>query len=200
MGRKATVEKLPEDQFDYLIRLILAGRTDREIVASFKSSFNVDLPKSSLNRWRNIAGNELAERYRLKRFQVRSFVEDLKKEGIEVEGDKYTQIIQSLEDHLLTAERDLIDQNPIRLLSARQEEERLRIKREELELKRQVLDFEREKHKNAVDRIKLGAETLQDFIEYAGSDGSVIKVLAAHLKPFGEFLKTKYAATEAATN
>lgn len=194
MGRKATIEKLDDNQFDFVIRKILAGLTDREICAAFENEFGSALPKSSLNRWRNNAGNELAERYRLKRFQAKTVVEQLKDDGIEIGEDKYKQIIENLEDHLLTSERELIQQNPVKLLFARQEEERLKLKREELELKKSQLEFDREKHKNAVDRIKLGAETLQDFIEYGGSDEAVVGLLTRHLQPFGEFLKTKYAA------
>lgn len=196
MPRKFAVEKLESEQFDFIIRKILDGLTDREICAEVMRRFDVEIAHSSLNRWRNKAGDELAERYRLKRFQVSSFVERLKDEGIEVSDNKYKVIIDNLEDHLLTSERDLIAANPVKLLFARQEDERLRIKREELEFKREQLAFDREKHKNTIDRVKVGAETLQDFIEYADGDVEIITVLTRHLKPFGEFLKTKYAGSE----
>lgn len=193
MGRKSSIDKLPENEFDFVIKEILDGKTDREISSVFEKKFKKELPKSNLNSWRNKAGNELAERYRLKRFQVRSFVEELKAEGIEVEDDKYKLIIQSLEDHLLTFERDLIKENPIKLLFARQEDERLKIKRETLELNRSKLEFDREKLKNAIDREKVGVETMTDFMEYADGNVDIIKVLTVHLKPFVEFLKKKYA-------
>ncbi len=194
MGRKSTVEKLDDAQFDFVIRAILDGLTDREICAVFENKFKQSLPKSSLNRWRNSAGDELAERYRLKRFQVNSFVEQLQREGIEVSSDKYKHIIDNLEDHLLTSERDLIAENPLKLLFARQEDERIKLKREKLELDKEQLAFEREKHKNAVDRVKVGAETMTDFLEYVGSDAEAIGFLTRHLQPFGEHLKSKYAA------
>lgn len=162
MGRKSTVDKLPDDQFDFVIRSILAGGTDREISAAFQEMFGKPLPKSSLNTWRNKAGNELAERYKLKRFQVRSFVEQLKTEGIDVAEDRYAHIIQSLEDHLLTAERDLISQNPLKLLDRRQEDERLKIKREQIALNQAKLDFEKQKHEAErsvrTDRLAIGLD------------------------------------------
>ncbi len=193
MGRRSTVEKLGDAQFDFVIRAILAGKTDREISSAFESEYDEPLPKSSLNSWRNKAGDELAERYRLKRFQVNSFVEQLKTEGIEVNEDKYKHIIDNLEDHLLTSERDLIAQNPLKLLFARQEDERIKLKREKLELEKEQFLFEREKHKNALDRVKVGAETMTDFLEYVGADAESIGFLTRHLQPFGEFLKSKYA-------
>lgn len=194
MGRRSTVEKLADDQFNFVIRAIIDGKTDREISAAFADKFDENLPKSSLNNWRNKAGDELAERYRLKRFQVNSFVEQLQKEGIEVGEDKYKHIIDNLEDHLLTAERDLIEQNPLKLLFARQEDERIKLKREKLELDKSQLEFDREKHKNQIDRVKAGAETMTDFLEFVGSDAEAISFLTRHLQPFGEHLKAKYAA------
>lgn len=193
MGRKSAVDKLEDNEFDFVIKKIINGLTDREISAEFEKAFDKKLPKTNLNRWRNNAGNELAERYKLKRFQVRSFVEQLKNEGIEVSEDKYKVIIGNLEDHLLTAERDLIAQNPMKLLFARQEEERLKLKREKLELDKAQLEFDREKHKNEIDRVKVGAETMRDFLEYGGGDVELITFLSKHSQPFGEFLKKKYA-------
>ncbi len=172
---------------------ILNGLTDSEIITTVKVEFDIELAHSSFNRWRKAAGEELAERYKAKRFLVRSFVEKLKNEGIEVKDDKYSQIIQNLEDHLLTSERELIEQNPLKLLHARQDDERLKLQREKLELQRSQLEFEREKHQNSVDRVQIGADTMTDFIEYADSDIEIIQLLTKHLKPFGEHLKAKYA-------
>jgi hypothetical protein len=194
MGRRSTIDGLPVEQFDFVIRELMNGATDRAVSAAFEAKFNKELPKSNLNLWRNKAGNELVERYKMRRFQIKEVVERLKDEGIEVEDDKYKHIIENLEDYLLTAERDLIAQNPVKLLFARQEEERLRLKREKLELDREQLAFDREKHRSAIDRVKLGSETLQDFIEYVDSDAEAITFLQRHLIPFGAFLKKKYAA------
>lgn len=165
MGRKSTVERLPDDQFDFVIRAILAGATDREISSGFEKTFKSPLPKSSLNTWRNKAGNELAERYRLRRFQVQTFVETLKAEGVDVSDDKYARSIENIEDQLLTNERDLINADPVKLLGLRQEEERLRIKREQIDLNKQKLDFEIAKHESEkavrVDRLAIGAKVWQ---------------------------------------
>jgi len=188
------IDGLPEEQFDFVIRELMNGATDRAVSASFQKAFNKSLPKSNLNTWRQKAGKELVERYRMRRFQIREVVDQLKAEGIEVEDDKYKHIIQNLEDYLLTSERDLIKQNPMKLLFARQEDERIKLKREKLELDKEQLAFEREKHRNAIDRVKVGAETIQDFIEYGNGDAEIITVLTKHLKPFGDFLKAKYAA------
>lgn len=165
MGRKATVEKLPDDQFDFVISAILGGLTDREISSAFQQAFKADLPKSSLNTWRHKAGNELAERYRLRRFQVRTFVETLKAEGLDVGDDKYVRAIENVEDQLLTNERQLLAADPVKLLGLRQEEERLRIKREQIDLNRQKLEFEKDKHAAEsavrVDRLAIGARVWQ---------------------------------------
>lgn len=197
MGRRATVEKLLDEQFDFIIRAILDGRTDREISAAFEAQYNQALPKSSLNTWRKTAGNELAERYRMKRFQVRSFVEQLKVDGIDVAEDKYTHIIQSLEDHLLTSERDLVAQNPMKLLFARQEDERLKIKRETLDLKREQLAIERQKLLGAAtDPVKQGTEFMTELFDYLKDDSEGVLFVKKHARPFIEFLTSKYAEAE----
>jgi hypothetical protein len=195
MGRKATVEKLPDEQFDFVIGAILDGWTDREISTEFEKTFDEPLPKSSLHSWRKRAGDELAERYRLKRFQVRSFVEQLQAEGIDVAEDKYSHIIQSLEDHLLTSERSLLAQNPMKLLFARQEDERLKIKRETLELKREQLTLERQKLLGTlVDPAKQAVEFLTEFFDYLKDDADGIRFVQKHAKAFNEFVTAKYAA------
>lgn len=190
MGRRNKVEQLAETEFDFVIRAVTNGRTDREISADFESQFNQKLDKNSINRWRNTVGEELADRYRLARFQAKQLREDLSLDDTE----DYQNVIKSIEEKLLTATREVVCKDPMKLLFARQEEEKMRFKREELALKKQQLEFEREKHKNAIDRVKVGAETLTDFLEYVGSDAESISFLTRHLQPFGEYLKTKYAA------
>ena len=190
MGRKSTVEKLEEDEFDFVIKAIVDGKTDREISLEFEKTFGQKLPKSNLNNWRGKTGNELAERYRLARFQAKQLREDLKLE----DADDYQNVIKNIEERLLTATREVVKQDPIKLLSIRQEEEKMRHKRAELELKQKQLEFDREKHKNAIDRVKVGAETMTDFLEYVGSDAESISFLTRHLQSFGEHLKAKYAA------
>ncbi len=190
MGRRNKVEQLAETEFDFVIRAVTNGRTDREISADFERQFKQKLDKNSINRWRNTVGEELADRYRLARFQAKQLREDLSLE----DSDDYQNVIKSIEEKLLTATREVVCKDPIRLLSVRQEEERMRLKRAEIELKQKQLEFDREKHKNAIDRVKVGAETMTDFLEYVGSDTEAIGFLTRHLQPFGEHLKAKYAA------
>lgn len=204
MGRRHIVEQLDDTQFDFVVRLILAGRTDREICADFEAKFKeASLGKSSLHRWRKAAGNELAERYRLKRFQARTFVEQLKDEGIEVKEDKYKSVIENLEDHLLTAERELIAQNPAKLLLARQREENFRLKRDQLELKKQELAFEREKFERtqniAADRLKIGGLAWQFILSFLlKKEPAAVDALTRHsdeiLDGLGEYLEQNQAA------
>lgn len=194
MGRKATVDKLPDEQFDFVMAAILNGWTDREISSQFEKAFSEPLPKSSLHSWRKRAGDELAERYRLKRFQVRSFVEKIKADGIDVSDDKYAHIIDNLEDHLLTNERDLIAQNPIKLLIARQEDERLKIKREVLELKREQIALERQKLLGTlVDPAKQAVEFMTELFDYLKDDPEGVQFVQKHAKSFNEFVTAKYA-------
>lgn len=191
MGRRSAVERLEEKEFDFVVKGIIDGKTDREISIEFEARFEKKLPKSNINNWRNKAGVELADRYRVARFQAKQLREDLKLE----DADDYQNVIKNIEERLLTATREVVQQNPMKLLFARQEEEKMRLKRDKLELDKQQLEFEREKHKNTVDRVKVGAETISDFIEYVGSDAEAIGFLTRHLQPFGEHLKAKYAAT-----
>lgn len=158
MGRRSTVESLPDEQLEFVILEVLDQKTDREISANFHATFGKELPKSSLNNWRKISGNELADRYRLVRLQARQLREDLELE----EGDDYQNVIKNIEERLLTATREVIHQNPLKLLAARQEDERLKIKREQIDLNRQKLDFDKQKHEREasvrVDRLAIAAE------------------------------------------
>lgn len=190
MGRRNKVEQLEETEFDFVIRAVTNGKTDREIAADFERTFASKLDKNSINRWRNTVGEELADRYRLARFQAKQLREDL----LLSDEDDYQTVIKNIEEKLLTATREVVASNPIKLLSVRQNEERMRLRRAQIELKQKQLEFDREKHKNAIDRVKVGAETMTDFLEYVGSDTEAIGFLTRHLQPFGEHLKAKYAA------
>lgn len=193
MGRKSTVEKLLDDQFDFIIRLILDGGTDREISAAFEAKYDQALPKSSLNTWRKTAGNELAERYRLRRFQVRTFVETLKTEGVDIADDKYARTIENIEDRLLTNERDLISADPVKLLGLRQEDAKIKLKRETLELNREKLVLERQKVLGmATDPIKQGTEFMTELFDYLKDDPEGVGFMKKHTRPFVEFLEQKY--------
>lgn len=193
MARRHVVENLSEEQLDFVLRCLTDGDNDREVCVKFEQRFkaeNITLAKSSLHRWRKASGDEMVDRYRIARFQAKALREQIGED----EKDDYQVVMKNIEERLLMATREVIKQNPMKLLNARQEEERLKLKREKLELDKAQLEFDREKHKNAIDRVKLGGETLQDFIEYANGDAEIITVLTRHLQGFNEFLKAKYAA------
>jgi hypothetical protein len=191
MGRRSVVKDLNEAEFDFVINAIIAGGTDREISLAFESEFGKRLAKSSLNRWRKSAGDELADRYRLARFQARQLTENLQEE----DQDKYQIVIRSIEDRLLTATREVIAKDPIKLLKVRQEEGRHRLKEKELELRREQIALEREKMRGAaVDRAALGVEFTSDLLEYLGADPEGLTFFRRHAKKFNEFIKEKYAA------
>ncbi|HQU83966.1 MAG TPA: hypothetical protein PKY59_12600 [Pyrinomonadaceae bacterium] len=194
MGRRSQVDGLEADEFDFVIRQLVDGATDREVSAAFFKQFEKELPKSNLNSWRNKAGKELIERFKLTRFLGKQLVEGLKDEGKITNENDYQIIIKSVEEHLLAAAQKFTKQNPLKLLTARQEEERIQLQREKIELAKSQLEFEREKHRNAIDREKVSAEVIQDFMEYGNGDAEIVALLTRHLRPFGEFVKNKYAA------
>src|SRR5205085_9621629 len=150
MPRRHVVRDLADEEFEFVISGILNGATDRELSTAFQSTFNKKLAKSSLARWREETGNELAERYRLARFQAKQLLEDLKQE----DGDKYQIVMQTVEDRLLTATREVIAQDPMKLLRIRQDEEWRKLKQREVTLKEQKLEFDKERAQ-ASDKLRL---------------------------------------------
>ena len=109
MGRRSVVTELDDDQFTFVVESIIGGLTDREISAAFEKEFSQKLAKSSLSRWRKKAGNELADRYRLARYQSRQLLADLNEEE---DADKFQVVMGNLEDRLLTATRQVIALDP----------------------------------------------------------------------------------------
>lgn len=193
MGRQHVVKTLNEAEFDFVINAMIAGKTNREISLAFQEAFDKKLAKSSLNRWRNNAGDELAERYQLARYQARQLLSDLKEE----DQDKYQVVIRNIEDRLLTATREVIAKDPVKLLRIRQEEEKRRLKERELGLKERQLELEREKFRGAeIDRGALGIEFITDLLEYLGQDAEGLQFFKRHAKPFNDFLKTKYGTAQ----
>jgi len=190
MPSRHAVEKLPDEQFQFVINAIINGDTDREISAAFHRTFNSQLSKSSLGRWRQVTGDELAERYRLTRYQAKQLLEDLQGD----ETDKYKVVLDNIEDRLLTATKEIIATDPIKLLGIQQEEKRRQLKQEELALKREHLELDRERLRGAaLDRVKLGDEFSADLLEYIGNDPEGLRFFQRHAKKFAEFLRTKYA-------
>jgi len=124
------------------------------------------------------------------RFQAEQLLEDLKAE----DKDKYQIVVESIEARLLTATKELMAQDPLKLLGFRQNEENRKVKLRELELKERALDLERERvHGVALDRAKLGEEFSADLLEYIGADAEGLRWFTKHLKPFNEFIANKYA-------
>lgn len=158
MGRRHVVRDLDEAQFDFVINAIIGGLTDREISLAFEEQFQRPLAKSSLHRWRKSAGNELADRYNLARYQARQLLTDLKEE----DQDKYQVVIRNIEDRLLTATREVITKDPVKLLKIRQEEERRRLREKELTLKEKKLEFDKQRAERAerlsTDRLAVAAD------------------------------------------
>ena len=192
MPPRFTVDKLPEEQFEFLIRLITNGGTDRSVPRDFEKEFNVKLAPSSFSRWRKAVGNEIADRHKFGKALAKQVIEDL---GMDEDADKFQVIMESIGDRIITAGREIISQDPLKLLAIRQKEEDRRLKERDLQLKERALDLEREKvHGVALDRVKLGEEYAGDLLEYIGDDADGLRWFQRHAKTFQEFISTKYGS------
>ena len=190
MARPHAAEQLPYEEFAFLIDCIVNHKTNRAIEGLFQEKFKKKLSKSAIARWRDVAGDELANAFMLTRYQAEQLLKDVKKEG----ADKFEIVLENIEDQLLTAMAKGISQDPIKLLGIQQEEKRRQLKQEELQLKRESLDLEREKLRGAaIDRVELGKEFSADLLEYIGSDAEGLRWFQRHAKKFSEFIQTKYA-------
>jgi hypothetical protein len=183
MPRPHAVAQLPDDQLKFVLDHIIAGETDREISFAFEDEFKTKLAKSSLARWREAAGNELAERYRLARYQARQLIEDLKEDPDAV--DKHELIVAQIEDRLLTATREVMAQDPFKLLLIQQEEKRRELKNRELALKERQQQFQEDQAKKAEqlqhDRFEIGAEVWKFILSFLlGKDPSAADALTKH--------------------
>ena len=189
MPPRHAVRDLDDEQFQFVVESILNGSTDLEISSAFSAEFEGEkLAKSSLGRWRKAAGNELAERYRLARYQARQLLADLKQE----DADKYQVVIGNIEDRLLTATREAISKDPIKLLKLRLEEEKRRLKEREINLKEKALELEIEKTRQA--RVAAGPDKVLEYLlEFIGEDGAGLKWFRSNAKKFETFLTEKYA-------
>ena len=189
MPRRHAVRDLTDEQFQFVIESVLNGLTDLEISRGFSAAFDGQkLAKSSLGRWRKTAGNELAERYRLARYQARQLLADLKQE----DADKYQVVIGNIEDRLLTATREAISKDPIKLLKLRLEEEKRRLKEREINLKEKALELEIEKTRQA--RVAAGPDKVLEYLfEFIGEDGAGLKWFRSNAKKLETFLTEKYA-------
>lgn len=195
MGRRSTIEKLPEDEFDFVINCLINNLNDREVSSAFEQKFDKKLPKSNINSWRTKAGDELVDRYRMARFQAKKLRENLELD----EDDDYQNVIKNIEERLLTATREVIHQNPTKLLLARQREENFRLKREQLELKREEMAFEREKFERTqnlqADKFKIASESWKYILAYfTNLNSPLADELTTHspqlIEGLGEYIET----------
>jgi hypothetical protein len=194
MGRRHVVRDLDDEQFTFVIEGIIHGLTDRELSAAFEKQFDQKLAKSSLNRWRESAGNELAERYRLTRYQARQLLTDLQAE----DADRFQVVIGNIEERLLTATREVISSDPVKLLRIRLDEEKRRLKERELRLKERQLDLEIEKARRAkLDLARLPEQIAEDLLDFIGDDPAGLKWFTGKAKALIEYLGKKYASDEA---
>lgn len=164
MGRRHVVRDLDEEQLDFVINRIIAGDTNRELSLLFEQTFGQPLAKSSLDRWRRAAGDELADRYRLARYQAKQLLIELKED----DEDKYRVVISNIEDRLLTATREVISKDPVKLLKIRQEEGRRRLREKELKLKEKKLEFDKERAQRderlQADRLAVAADVWKHIL------------------------------------
>lgn len=191
MPPRHAVDQLPDDQFQFVIDAIIDGQTDREISASFNAKFNTKLSKSALARWRDVTGDELAERYRLTKFQAKQLLEDLKLE----DADKFKVVIDNIEDRLLTAMREVIATDPIKLLGVQQEERRRALKERELDLRERAQAFTEEQAKKQEqlqhDRLAIGASAWQFILSFLlGREPQAADLLTKHSEEILNGLET----------
>lgn len=185
MPRPHAVDQLPDDQLQFVLDHILNGETNREISFAFEDQFKTKLSKSSLARWREAAGEELADRYRLARYQAKQLLQNLEQE----DADKYQVVIDSIEDRLLTATREVVSQDPFKLVLIQQEEKRRNLRERELKLKERAQSFNEEQARKAEqlqhDRFQIAANTWQFILafvkERAASSVDVLTTLSPEL-------------------
>jgi hypothetical protein len=170
MAPRHRVAQLNQAEFDFVLTQILNGATDRAISAAFEAEFRRPLAKSSLNRWRKSAGDELADRFRIARFQALSLKQELKSgQG------SYDALITDIEDRLLVSAREALREDPHKLLAALQEERRQEIQRRKLELERERLELERRKIESQA-RTPQDAATiaLEALLDVAGGEQAAL--------------------------
>jgi hypothetical protein len=159
MGRKGSVEKLTQVERDAVLCMFSNGFTDAEVSTGFVAKFNKPLTKSSLQRWRKKSGETALGFHEMTRAIAGSVVKGLK---LEPETDKYSLIIGNVEDLILTAGQRFYAENPLKLLVARQDDERIKLRREQLDINREKLSFDRERYEREasvqVDRLAIAAE------------------------------------------
>lgn len=188
MGRRYAVSQLPEDQLDFVIKAILNGWTDREISQGFEKEFHEKLSKSSIARWREAAGDELAKQYRFARVQAQQLKEDLG----EKKSTNLELIFGNIEDRLLVTAREIIAKDPVKLLQLRMDEENRRLKEREVKVKEGQLDLEKAKAK-AVDPAAMPNQVLEYLLEFAGDNTAWLKLVRVDAEKLEAFLAEKFS-------
>jgi hypothetical protein len=159
MPPRFAIERLPGDQYQFVIDAVIAGCTNREICDAFEKQFGAPLAKSSLGRWRETAGQDLVQQYRLARFQATQLLERLE----QTHADKFDLVMAGVEDRLLTAMRQISSADPLKLLALRQKEGGRRLRQRMVELKEMKLGIKEERALKLEslqrDRLAIGAES-----------------------------------------
>ena len=194
MPPRFTIDRLPEEQFQFVIDTINSGASDREICAAFEKQFETPLAKSSLERWRKASGDELVQRYRLARYQATQLLENLE----QTDADKLGVIVASVEDRLLTSMRQITSEDPLRLLSVCQKEGDRRLKERMLELKERefAVKHERECLTEILDRnrLRIGIETWKIILDVLRArNPNALKILSGYTNEIAAGLRIHLA-------
>lgn len=192
MPPRHKVDKLPDDQLQFVIDRILNGDTDREISISFEDEFKTRLSKSSLSRWRNSAAADNLDRYKFTRFLARKVVEDL---GKQPDADKHALLVENIEDHLLNAAREVNKTDAHKLMLIQQEERRRKLRERELDLKERAQTFAEEQARKSEqlekDRFAIGADTWRFILAFMKEkDPTAVDALLKHNEALLEGLET----------
>ena len=191
MPPRFTIDRLPEEQFQFVINAINKGGSDREICADFAKQFGAPLAKSSLGRWRKTSGGELAQRYRLAHHEATQVLGN----SPQADADKFGLVMAAVEDSLVTAMRQLTAENPLKLMAVRQKEGDRRLKERMLELKEKEFARRDERARQAEsldsDRLRIGLETLKFMIMWlTNREPELFQVLIAHTRELSAALKS----------
>lgn len=192
MPPRHKTEQLPDEQLKFVLDRIIDGETNREISFAFQDTFKTTLSKSSLARWRKAAGDELAERFRLARYQAKQLIEDAQ---LDPDVDKYRVFLDSVDDRLLTATREVNKLDPMKAALIRQEEERRKLQAQKLALDERKQAFAEEQARKQEqlqqDRLKIGADTWQFVLSFLlGKEPQAADLLTKHSEEILSGLET----------
>ena len=161
----------------------------RGICEAFEKQFGAPLAKSSLGRWREAAGQDLVEQYRLARFQATQLLESLQQTG----ESKFDLVMATVEDHLLTAMRQIGSQDPLKLIALRQKDCDQRMKQRSLELKEKQVTLQEEHVRRQEelrrDRLQIGLETWGFIVSWLKRrEPGAVELLLRHRKELADGL------------